>query len=284
MKENGLSAPEMIDRSLAAAFRQRALARAKGGEDFLLLYAARDVAERLLAVDRKFERAALITSFPAGAAETLLSGKKIGALVQVSTHDGPNETLPLEPGSLDLIVSLLSLHETNDVPGALIQMKRALKPDGLMLAVMPGGETLKELRIALTQAETEIYGGASPRVLPFADVRAAGALLQRTGFALPVTDAETLTVRYDNLFALMRDLRGMGAQNVLNARSRRPVSRRYFQRAAEIYAENFSDADGRVRATFQFVSLSGWAPHESQQKPLKPGSANVSLADFLGKV
>ena len=124
----------------------------------------------------------------------------------MSTLDAPDETLPLEPGSLDLVLSLLTLHEANDVPGALIQMKRALKPDGLMLAMMPGGETLKELRFALTQAETEIYGGASPRVLPFADVRAAGALLQRTGFALPVTDVETLTVRYDNLFALMRDL------------------------------------------------------------------------------
>jgi SAM-dependent methyltransferase len=283
MKENGLHASEMIDRSLAAAFRRRALARAKGGEDFLLAHAA-DIAERLLAVDRKFEKAALITPFQAKAAETLLAGIKIGALNQVSTLDTPNETLPLEPGSLDLVVSLHTLHETNDVPGALIQMKRALKPDGLMLAVMPGGETLKELRFALTQAETEIYGGASPRVLPFADVRAAGALLQRTGFALPVTDVETLIVRYDNAFGLVRDLRGMGAQNALNARSRRPVSRRFFQRMAEIYAENFSDADGRVRATFSFVSLSGWAPHSSQQKPLKPGSAKVSLADFLRKI
>jgi hypothetical protein len=188
------------------------------------------------------------------------------------------------PGSLELAISLLTLHETNDVPGALIQMKRALKPDGLMLAIMPGGETLKELRFALTQAETEIHGGASPRVLPFADVRAAGALLQRTGFALPVTDIETLIVRYDNVFGLMRDLRGMGAQNALRDRSRRPVGRRFFQRVAEIYAQNFSDADGRVRATFSFVSLSGWAPHDSQQKPLKPGSAKVSLADFLGGV
>jgi SAM-dependent methyltransferase len=284
MKETGLSLPEVFDRNLAAAFRRRALARAKGGEDFLLVHAASDIAERLLAVDRKFENAALIASFPARTAAMLLAGNKIGALAQISMHDGLDETLPLEPGSLDLVLSLLTLHETNDVPGALIQMKRALKPDGLMLAVMPGGETLKELRFALTQAESEINSGASPRVLPFADIRAAGALLQRTGFALPVTDAETLTVRYDDLFALMRDLRGMGAQNALNARSRRPVSWRYFQRAAEIYAENFSDADGRVRATFQFVSLSGWAPHPSQQKPLKPGSANVSLADFLGKV
>ena len=284
MKEDGLSAPEMIDLNLSAAFRRRALARVRGGEDFLLAHAANDMAERLLAVDRKFERAALISSSPARAVEALTAGNRIGALEQLSTHDMPDETLPLEPGSLDLVLSLLTLHETNDVPGALIQMKRALKPDGLMLAVMPGGETLKELRFALTQAETEIYGGVSPRVLPFADVRAAGALLQRTGFALPVTDVETLTVRYDNLFALMRDLRGMGAQNALHARSRLPVSRRFFQRAAEIYAENFSDADGRVRATFSFVSLSGWAPHPSQQKPLKPGSAKVSLADFLGKV
>jgi SAM-dependent methyltransferase len=164
----------MIDRGLASGFQKRALARAKGEEDFLLTHAASDMAERLLAVDRTFEKAALIASFPAKAAEMLLAGNKIGALAQVSSLDAPDETLPLEPTSLDLVISLLSLHETNDVPGALIQMKRALKPDGLMLAMMPGGETLKELRLALTQAETEIYGGASPRVLPFADVRAAG--------------------------------------------------------------------------------------------------------------
>lgn len=274
----------MTDRSLAARFLKRALAKAQGGEDFLLAHAAGDVAERLGAVDRAFEKAALIAPHPEGAAEAILAGSRIGALDEISALEGSTETLPLLPGSLDLVISLLSLHAANDVPGALIQMRRALRPDGLMLAIMPGGDTLKELRLALTQAETEIYGGVSPRVLPFADVRAAGALLQRTGFALPVTDAETLVVRYDNLFGLMRDLRGMGAQNALNARSRRPVSQRFFQRAAEIYAENFSDADGRVRATFQFVSLSGWAPHESQQKPLKPGSGKVSLADFLGKV
>jgi SAM-dependent methyltransferase len=279
-----LPAPETIDRKLAASFRRRALFKAKGGEDFLLTHAANDMVERLLAVERTFEKAALIASFPDRAAEMLLAGKRIGALDQVSTLDAPDETLPLLPGSLELAISLLTLHETNDVPGALIQMKRALKPDGLMLAIMPGGETLKELRFALTQAETEIHGGASPRVLPFADVRAAGALLQRTGFALPVTDIETLIVRYDNVFGLMRDLRGMGAQNALRDRSRRPVGRRFFQRVAEIYAQNFSDADGRVRATFSFVSLSGWAPHDSQQKPLKPGSAKVSLADFLGGV
>jgi SAM-dependent methyltransferase len=284
MEENLLSAEEMIDRRLAAGFLRRALAKAKGGEDFLLAHAAADIAERLLAVDRTFAKAALIAPFPAGAADLILAGKKIGSLDQISMQDAPDETLPLASQSLDLVISLLCLHAVNDVPGALIQMKRALKPDGLMLAVMPGGETLKELRFALTQAETEIHGGASPRVLPFADVRAAGALLQRTGFALPVTDCETLIVRYDNAFGLMRDLRGMGAQNALNARSRRPASRRFFQRMAEVYAENFSDADGRVRATFSFVSMSGWAPHESQQKPLKPGSAKVSLADFLGKV
>jgi SAM-dependent methyltransferase len=284
MKEHGLSSQEIIDRRLAASFLERALAKASGGEDFLLAHAASDMAERLMAVDRRFEKAALIAPLPAKAAETILAANRIGALDRVSVLEYPDETLPLSPQSLDLVISLLCLHVTNDVPGALIQMRRALKPDGLMLAVMPGGDTLKELRFAMTQAETEIYGGASPRVLPFADVRAAGALLQRTGYALPVTDTETLTVRYDSAFDLMRDLRGMGAQNALNARSRKPVGRRFFQLVAEVYAENFGDADGRVRATFSFVSLSGWAPHESQQKPLKPGSAKVSLADFLGKV
>lgn len=271
----------MINRRLAASFLQRALAKASGGEDFLLAHAAADMTERLLAVDREFERAALIAPIPARAAGMIVAGKRIGALHQVSTLDAPDETLPLAHQSLDLVMSLLSLHVTNDVPGALIQMKRALKPDGLMLAVMLGGETLSELRFALTQAETDLRGGASPRVLPFAEVRAAGALLQRTDFALPVTDAETLTVRYDDIFGLMRDLRGMGAQNALHARSRMPAGRRLFRRAAQIYAENFSDADGRVRASFSFVSLSGWAPHESQQKPLKPGSGKVSLAHIL---
>ena len=174
-------------------------------------------------------------------------------------------------------MSLLSLQEANDLPGALIQIRRALRPDGLFLGAIAGGGTLAELRESLLAAETELYGGASPRVAPFTDVRDAGALLQRAGFALPVADVETVTVRYASMFGLLRDLRAMGASNALVARTRRP-SRRLFARAAEIYAERFADPDGRIRATFAIVWMSGWAPHASQQKPLKPGSATVSLA------
>jgi SAM-dependent methyltransferase len=282
-RKQNLPDSDIIDRALIAGFRRRAVAKARGGEDFLLTHAMADLAERLSAVDRTFENGALIAPMARQAKTALNAFGQIRNLIALDTVASPDETLPFEPGSHDLVLSLLSLQETNDVPGALIQMRQTLRPDGLLLAVMLGGETLKELRFALTQAETEIYGGASPRVLPFADVRAAGALLQRTGFALPVTDVETLTVRYDHLWALMRDLRGMGAQNALTSRSRKPVRRRFFERAAEIYAREFSDADGRVRATFSFVSLSGWAPHDSQQKPLKPGSAKFSLAAALQK-
>jgi hypothetical protein len=178
-------------------------------------------------------------------------------------------------------VSLLSLHEENDLPGLLIQIRRALAPDGLFLGVMAGSGTLSELRECLLAAETEIYGGASPRIIPFADVRDAGALLQRAGFALPVADVETVTVRYDTAFGLLADLRAMGAANALLARSRKPVSRRFLARVAQLYAERHSDPDGRVRATFNLVWLSGWSPAASQQKPLKPGSAQVSLARIL---
>ena len=170
----------------------------------------------------------------------------------------------------------------NDLPGTLIQIRRALKPDGLFLAALIGGDSLTELREAFAEAESEIEGGVSPRVAPFADVRELGALLQRAGFALPVVDSDRLTVRYQSVFALMRDLRRMGATNVLIERRRTPLRRATLQRMAEIYAQRFADPDGRVRATFEIAWLSGWVPHESQQKPLKPGSARARLADALG--
>jgi SAM-dependent methyltransferase len=191
------------------------------------------------------------------------------------------EALPFAGNSFDLIVSALSLQWANDLPGALVQIRRALKPDGLFLAALVGGQSLAELRTALTSAEAELTGGASPRVAPFADVRDLGRLLQRAGFALPVTDVEPITVRYASMFALMQDLRAMGATNALSERSRVPLRRAVVLRAAEIYAERFADPDGRVRATFDIVWLSGWAPHESQQKPLAPGSARMRLADAL---
>ena len=191
------------------------------------------------------------------------------------------EALPFAPAGFDLIVSGLSLQWVNDLPGALVQIRRALAPDGLFLAAVIGGQSLTELRTALTAAEAELTGGASPRVAPFADIRDLGQLLQRAGFALPVTDVEPIVVRYASMLALMQDLRAMGATNALSERSRVPLRRAVLMRAAEIYDDRFSDADGRVRATFDIVWLSGWAPHESQQKPLAPGSARMRLADAL---
>jgi len=192
------------------------------------------------------------------------------------------ERLPFCDGALDLVVSALALQFVNDLPGALIQIRRALKPDGLLLAAMLGGDTLTELRQAFAAAEAEIEGGASPHVAPFTDVREMGALLQRAGFALPVTDVERLTVRYSSPFILMGELRRMGATNALAERRRQPLRRATLARMAQIYAQRFSDRDGKVRATFEVIWLSGWAPHESQQKPLRPGSAQTRLADALG--
>jgi SAM-dependent methyltransferase len=174
------------------------------------------------------------------------------------------------------------LQFVNDLPGTLIQIRRALKPNGLFLAALVGGDTLTELRQAFAAAEAEIEDGISPHVAPFVDLREMGTLLQRAGFALPVTDIDRLTVRYASPFALMHDLRRMGASNPLIERRRRPLMRATLMRMVEIYAERFSDVDGRIRATFEIVWLSGWAPHESQQQPLKPGSARRRLADALG--
>jgi hypothetical protein len=176
----------------------------------------------------------------------------------------------------------LSLQFVNDLPGTLIQIRRALKPDGLFMAALLGGETLIELRQAFAEAEAEVEGGVSPRVAPFVDVRELGALLQRAGFAMPVTDVDRIIVRYESVFGLMHDLRRMGATNVLIERRRRPLRRATLLRMAEIYMNRFADVDRRVRATFDVVWLSGWAPHESQQQPLRPGSAQVRLADALG--
>jgi SAM-dependent methyltransferase len=192
--------------------------------------------------------------------------------------------LSLTEANLDLAMSFLTLHETDDTPGALVQIRKLLKPDGLFMGVMPAGDTLHELRECLLAAEAEITGGASPRVYPFADVRAAGALLQRAGFALPVVDAETLTVRYKDMFALMRELRSMGASNALLARSKVPASKDLFLRANALYSQRHAGPDGRIPATFTFVWMSGWAPSENQQKPARRGSANASLAEALNKI
>jgi SAM-dependent methyltransferase len=281
--------PTIFDRKLLRSRQRRA--RALGPETFLLDRVADELGERLSAVLRHFDRAADLGT-PTGAIRRVLAASgKVGVII--GAEPAPNdvaplqiaadeEALPFADGSLDLVVSGLALQFVNDLPGTLIQIRRALKPDGLLLAALIGGGTLGELREAFAQAESEIEGGVSPRVAPFADVRELGALLQRAGFALPVVDSDRLTVRYKTLFALTRDLRRMGATNVLSQRRRVPLRRATLQRMADIYAARFADADGRLRATFEIVWLSGWAPHESQQKPLKPGSATQRLADALG--
>ncbi|ADV10757.1 MULTISPECIES: methyltransferase domain-containing protein [Mesorhizobium] len=282
----------IMDTSLWLTHKRRALARPVDGADFLMRRTAEDLADRLGAVERRFGKAAVLFCQTPAAAETLAESGKVADIVRVETDTAflsggdagliaPLETVPFEPESLDLAVSLLSLQAMNDIPGMLIQIRRALRPDGLFLGAFAGAGTLFELRESLLAAETELYGGASPRVAPFTDVRDAGALLQRAGLALPVADVETVTVRYASLFNLMADLRAMGETNALTDRSRRPGSRKLFARAAEIYAERFSDPDGRVRASFSIVWMSGWAPDASQQKPLKPGSAKVSLKTIL---
>ena len=276
------------------ALARRRLARAdRGGyAGFLLDRLAEDLDDRLGAVLRGFS-AVLDLATPTAAAERILAGRYPEALrFRLAPLAGPGgglivgdpELLPLAAGSLDLAVSLLSLHAVNDLPGTLIQLRRALRPDGLFVGCLLGGATLTELRQSFGQAESEVEGGISPRVAPFANVREAGALLQRAGFALPVADTDTLTVRYADPFALMRDLRAMGMTNVLTDRRRTPLRRATLLRTAEIYAARFADPDGRVRATFDLLWLSGWVPHESQQKPLRPGSARSRLADALGTV
>jgi SAM-dependent methyltransferase len=281
----------IFDEGLVLRHKKRALAAAVGGADFLLERAVVEMAERLSTVERRFDEAALLFCLTPTARAAVLASGKVGSAIRIELDEsllggdagraGGFDHVSLAPASIDLAVSLLSLQEANDLPGTLIQIRRALRPDGLFLAAIGGGGTLGELRESLLAAETELYGGASPRVAPFTDVRDAGALLQRAGFALPVADVETITVRYASMFGLLSDLRAMGASNALAARTRRPGTRRLFARAAEIYAERFADPDGRVRATFSIVWMSGWAPHPSQQKPLQPGSAEVSLTKVL---
>lgn len=282
----------IFDQDLVTANRLRARRRLEAGTDFLLAIAAREMAERLALVERRFDEAVELHGATGLAAREALTTGKIATLRRVETHseffegaapgiEAPFETVPLEPQSVNLVLSPLALHLTNDTPGVLVQIRRALKPDGLFMAAVPGAGTLAELRDVLLSTEVELEGGASPRVIPFADIRDIGGLMQRAGFTLPVIDEESYTVRYDNLFALMRDLKAMGMANPLIGRSRKPVSRAFFLRAAERYAERYSDPDGRIRATFSIIYLSGWAPHESQQKPLKPGSAKMRLADAL---
>jgi NADH dehydrogenase [ubiquinone] 1 alpha subcomplex assembly factor 5 len=262
--------------------------------EFLLARVADDLIERLAAINRTFPVAANV-----GAHHGLLGRRlrRVPGVEQVTDVEpagrllaqcgrprvqADEEALPFPEQSLDLVVTGLSLHLVNDLPGTLIQVRRALRPDGLMLAAMLGGSTLTELRTAFLVAEEEVEGGASPRVAPFADVRDLGSLLQRAQFALPVVDADTVTVTYPDALALMRELRAMAATNVLNARRKAPLRRATLARAVQVYSERFGLADGRVPATFEIMTLTGWAPHASQPKPLRPGSATTRLAAALG--
>lgn len=290
-KGKSLPSAQIFDRVLLRSRRVRAATL--GPSTFLLDRAAADLAERLSTVLRRFDWAVDLGSPGEAVRAALAAIPSVGTVVRtdaVADRLAPcsenvvaadEEALPFRTASLDLVVSVLALQFVNDLPGVLLQICRALKPDGLFVGALLGGETLTELRQCFAAAESEVEGGASPRVAPFADLRDLGGLLQRAGFALPVADVDRLTVRYRSSFDLMHDLRRMGAANALWARRRTPLRRATLSRVAEIYAQNFADDDGRVRATFDIIWLSGWAPHPSQQQPLKPGSAQARLADAL---
>lgn len=284
--------PTVFDPRLVRARRARAAA-GLNDYDFLFREVAERLSDRLLDIKRAFPLALDLGCHGGefarivgqrGGIETLVQcdpaaamARRAGGISLVADADA----LPFAEGVFDLVVSVLSLHWVNDLPGALAQIRRILKPDGLFLAALAGGGTLAELREALMEAEIEISGGASPRVAPLVDLRDAGALLQRAGFALPVVDGDTVSVRYENMFRLMADLRGMGESAAMAEIPRHFSRRDVFARAAEIYRSRHEGADGRIPATFKIVWLAGWAPDPSQQRPAARGSATAPLADML---
>lgn len=291
------SPTQLFDRRLLAIRRNRAAPKF-ASVAFLKKRAVEDVCERLDFINRRFDEALDIGAQGGFLADAIARhgalADKIGALslcdispamlagTSNSSFLADEDHMPLAPQSLDLIVSTLGLHWVNDVPGFLAQTRLALRPDGLLLLTFLGGRTLQELRACLAQAETETYGEAYPRVSPFADAQDGAHLLQRAGFALPVADSDVVTVRYTNLFGLLRDLKAMGETAAFAQRAPRPLTRRIIARAADLYQANHADSDGKVRATFELITLTGWAPHKSQQKPLPRGSAKMRLADALG--
>lgn len=269
----------VFDRAQIRRQRARCLPHFSG-HGFLFDWSMRQIADRLSVVRRTFplcvqtgNRAAPLDAAMFGIERCVVAGRDV--LIE-------EDFLPFAPASLDLVVSALDLHTVNDLPGALLQIRQSLKPDGLFVAAILGGETLHELRACLSEAELELRGGVTPRVAPFADKPQMGALLQRAGFTLPVVDSDIVTVTYDSIFPLMKDLRLMGEGNAVAERSKHFTSRALFLRAGQLYAQKFADPDGRIRASFEVIFLLGWAPHDSQQKPLKPGSAKTRLAEFLG--
>ncbi len=284
---------QIFDRAQVRRNRDRAAAGDFAAVDFLYREVAERLADRLLDIKRPFqsvldlgchggEMAAAAPTYPHYIQADLSFG--MARRARRNGRDAVSadeEWLPFREESFDLVLSNLSLHWVNDLPGALIQINRSLKPDGLLLGALFGGETLKELRDCLTAAEIEICEGLSPRISPFADLRDAGGLLQRAGFALPVIDSDTITVTYDNALVLIKELQRMGEGNAVAERSRRPLRRSVLFRAAELYQQRYAAPDGRIPATFQIIYLHGWAPHESQQKPLRPGAARNRLAAAL---
>lgn len=264
----GMNTPLITDRTALARNRTRAEPDAL----FLQEQAADEVHERLIEVNRTFTKIAIVTGFPGF----------WGARYPDATIISDEETLGLESDSYDLILHMMCLHWANDPVGQLVQARHALRPDGLMLCSFLGGQTLHELRASLAEAEANITGGLSPRIAPMGEIRDLGGLLQRAGFALPVADSTPLTASYMNAFHLMHDLRKMGENNALAGRIKHPTRRNVLTEAACIYAENFRNADNRVDATFEMITLTGWAPADSQPKPLRPGSAKTRLADALG--
>jgi SAM-dependent methyltransferase len=285
----------IFDKDLRRIRRRRASARLESFR-FLIDWCDAQLAQRLEDIRRSFDHAALIggRSKPG----PFLQSGKIGSLTVMDCAvlpdrvlDSPcsgiiadEEFLPFAPGSLDAVLSSFHLHCVNDLPGALLQIRKALRPDGLFIAAIPGGETLYELRDVLMQTELRLKGGVSPRVFPFADKQQMGALMQRAGFALPVIDSEIVTITYESMFELMRDLRGMGESTIIAERERRNPGKEFFMQAAQDYAARYPDRHdpGRIQASFEIIFALGWAPHESQQKPLRPGSATARLADALG--
>lgn len=293
--------PQIFDRTLLKMRRLKALRTHGADADFLLSHVCEDMLDRLSLVLRPFPTILELGGHTGQLANALRMREGTERVIRQEHHQdffaqdpasashtiplqtvvGDEEALAFKAHSIDMIISPLSLHWVNDLPGSLFQIRNSLKPDGLFLATLLGNESLKELRTAFLQAESEQSGGASPRIAPFPELKDVGALLQRAGFALPVADQDILTVRYKSMFDLLQDLRKMGAGNALATRSRKSLHRDVLMRAAQIYQEQFSDDDGKIRATFQILSLSGWAPHESQQKPLQPGSAKTHLSQIL---